>query len=348
MPGWYADKGVLLSTSMYESFGLNIGEAMAVGAFPVVHDFPGADRLWPEECLFASIDDAVALIRSSSAGALSRLGRGPVWIGPAAGRGAAITGRSEMMRVIAVGRSRDGPEAELFARYSARIRPALALTEIADGKGSPAEIKRREGEALLAALPAQTFTIALDLDGEMLDSAAFATRLEGWLALSRPICFLIGGAEGLDRPVLARCRLYLVSWADDLAASAGARDAGRANLSRTIDHRRPPVSPFRAAGLIRALFDRHENRMPHLAADRLRQMALAADVLDEDDLAGADLPSLAVAGGDLHAAVQIDDVLAARRRMPGQIVIPRRLAENDAGGRQAARIACCRSAPRPI
>ena len=68
MPAWYTDKGMLLSTSMYESFGLNIGEAMAVGAFPVVHDFPGADRLWPEECLFASIDEAVALIRSSRPG----------------------------------------------------------------------------------------------------------------------------------------------------------------------------------------------------------------------------------------------------------------------------------------
>jgi glycosyltransferase involved in cell wall biosynthesis len=68
MPAWYADKGVLLSTSMYESFGLNIGEAMAVGAFPVVHDFPGADRLWPPECLFASVDQAVALIRSAQPG----------------------------------------------------------------------------------------------------------------------------------------------------------------------------------------------------------------------------------------------------------------------------------------
>ena len=68
MPAWYADKGVLLSTSMYESFGLNIGEAMAVGAFPVVHDFPGADKLWPVECLFAGIDQAVALIRSARVG----------------------------------------------------------------------------------------------------------------------------------------------------------------------------------------------------------------------------------------------------------------------------------------
>lgn len=75
MPAWYADKGVLLSTSMYESFGMNIGEAMAVGAFPVVHAFPGADRIWPRECLFASVEDAVALIRAARPG----LYRG--WVG---------------------------------------------------------------------------------------------------------------------------------------------------------------------------------------------------------------------------------------------------------------------------
>jgi glycosyltransferase involved in cell wall biosynthesis len=75
MPAWYADKGVLLSTSMYESFGMNIGEAMAVGAFPVVHAFPGAGRIWPGECLFAALDDAVALIRAGRPG----LYRG--WVG---------------------------------------------------------------------------------------------------------------------------------------------------------------------------------------------------------------------------------------------------------------------------
>jgi glycosyltransferase involved in cell wall biosynthesis len=68
MPAWYADKGVLLSTSMYESFGLNIGEAMATGAFPVVHAFPGADRLWPPECLFAAEEEAVALIGAARPG----------------------------------------------------------------------------------------------------------------------------------------------------------------------------------------------------------------------------------------------------------------------------------------
>ncbi len=68
MPAWYADKATLLSTSMYESFGMTIGEGMATGAFPVVHAFPGADRLWPAACVFASVDEAVALIQSGRFG----------------------------------------------------------------------------------------------------------------------------------------------------------------------------------------------------------------------------------------------------------------------------------------
>ena len=106
------------------------------------------------------------------------------------------------------------------------------MTEIADGKGAPAEIKRREGEALLAALPAQAFGIALDLGGEMLDSAGFAARLEGWLGLSRPIRFLIGGAEGLDRPVLARADFVLslgrMTWPHLLARAMLAEQIYRA------------------------------------------------------------------------------------------------------------------------
>lgn len=137
-----------------------------------------------------------------------------------------------MMRVVAIGRARDGPEAALFARYAARIRPALLLTELPDGTGAPAEIRRREGEALLAALPAQAFAVALDLEGEMLDSAAFAARLEGWLSLSRPIRFLIGGAEGLDRPVLNRADFTLslgrLTWPHLLARAMLAEQIYRA------------------------------------------------------------------------------------------------------------------------
>ena len=66
MPRWLHDKGVLLSTTLYESFGMNIGEAMAAGAYPVIHSFPGADKIWPEECLFTTVEMAVDQIRAAT------------------------------------------------------------------------------------------------------------------------------------------------------------------------------------------------------------------------------------------------------------------------------------------
>jgi|GEM_PF-1127674 len=65
MESWYRDKGVLLSTTLYESFGMNIGEAMASGCWPVVHHYPGAAKTWPSETLFATVDQAVERIRQA-------------------------------------------------------------------------------------------------------------------------------------------------------------------------------------------------------------------------------------------------------------------------------------------
>jgi 23S rRNA (pseudouridine1915-N3)-methyltransferase len=113
------------------------------------------------------------------------------------------------MHLIAVGRLRAGPETELFDRYNARLRPKLRLTEIAEGQGAPAEIKRREGAALLAAMPANGFLVALDLGGLTPTSEKLAELLERWLGQSRPLCFIIGGAEGLDSPVIARAEFAL-------------------------------------------------------------------------------------------------------------------------------------------
>lgn len=114
-----------------------------------------------------------------------------------------------MLHLIAVGRLRAGPEAELFARYASRLHPKLTVTEIAEARGAATEIKRREAVSLLAALPARAFTIALDLGGQAPDSTGLAALLEGWLGLGRPVCFVIGGAEGLDATALARADFTL-------------------------------------------------------------------------------------------------------------------------------------------
>ncbi len=108
------------------------------------------------------------------------------------------------MRLLAVGKGGSGPERELFDRYAKRIKPALALVEFPDGVGSPAEIKRREADAILAALKPDEFVIALDLDGATPDSPGLARLLAGWLERSRKLAFVIGGAEGLDAAVLTR------------------------------------------------------------------------------------------------------------------------------------------------
>lgn len=109
------------------------------------------------------------------------------------------------MRLLAIGKAAGKtPEMELFARYAKRIRPSLTLLEFSDGQGSPAEIKRRESEAILAALKPDEFVIALDMDGAMPDSPGLAALLAAWLERSRKLAFVIGGAEGLDAPVIAR------------------------------------------------------------------------------------------------------------------------------------------------
>lgn len=108
------------------------------------------------------------------------------------------------MRLIAVGKGKPGPERDLFDRYNTRLRPALSVLELPDGRGMPGEIKRREGEALLAALPPGAYAVVLDGGGACPGSEGLAGLVERWLATGRAPCFVVGGAEGLDAAVLAR------------------------------------------------------------------------------------------------------------------------------------------------
>lgn len=103
-----------------------------------------------------------------------------------------------------MGRIKPGPEAALFAQHNARLRPPLVVKEIPEARGSAGEIRKREGAALLAALPEGALTIAMDLGGEAPDTESFARMLTKWEESGKPLAFLIGGTEGLDPAVLAR------------------------------------------------------------------------------------------------------------------------------------------------
>jgi 23S rRNA (pseudouridine1915-N3)-methyltransferase len=115
--------------------------------------------------------------------------------------------------VICVGRLKAGPERELYARYAERIAAlrrigldGLDLKEIDESKAkSPAERMAREGEEMLAALPADSGLVVFDERGKAADSAAFAAFVGRERDVGRKaIWFAIGGSEGLDQSVRAR------------------------------------------------------------------------------------------------------------------------------------------------
>jgi glycosyltransferase involved in cell wall biosynthesis/Flp pilus assembly protein TadD len=63
MPSWYRDKQFVISTSLFESFHYSIAEGMASGVLPLVHDWYGADYLYPTDYMFADPDSCLALIQ---------------------------------------------------------------------------------------------------------------------------------------------------------------------------------------------------------------------------------------------------------------------------------------------
>src|ERR1700687_4035941 len=85
------------------------------------------------------------------------------------------------------------------------------------------------------------------------------------------------------------------------------------------------------------LLDRNKDRMADLVLDVIGEVALAGRVLDENHVAGGDEPAFAVAGGDLHPGIEVDDVLPARRRVPVDIVLGLGLAKDHPGRWQVSR-----------
>lgn len=113
--------------------------------------------------------------------------------------------------LIAVGRMKSGPERELYGHYSARLNPAPLMREVEEKRNLPsAQLKVREGELLLGAVPDGAHVVALDEKGRKLGSQAFAKRLGEWRDDGvRDVAFVIGGADGLDKAVLERANLVL-------------------------------------------------------------------------------------------------------------------------------------------
>ncbi len=67
IPEWFERESInyLLTTSVFESFGYSIAEAMAMGYKPLIHNFPGAYDNWPSDCVFSTTDELINIIQNS-------------------------------------------------------------------------------------------------------------------------------------------------------------------------------------------------------------------------------------------------------------------------------------------
>ena len=101
-----------------------------------------------------------------------------------------------------MGRDRSGWFEPAVQGYAERVRRhvELDLVELPAAKGAlpAADARRREGEALLAKLKPESWLVALDERGTLLDSVELARLVATARDAGRELVFCIGGDEGLD------------------------------------------------------------------------------------------------------------------------------------------------------
>jgi 23S rRNA (pseudouridine1915-N3)-methyltransferase len=120
---------------------------------------------------------------------------------------------------------RRGPLYDLQALYAGRLLPPVTIIELEEKRRLPAaELKQREAELILAAVPPGARLVALDERGAPWTSRQFAERLASWRdAGAAALAFAIGGADGLGQSVIDRADAVLslgpMTWPHLLARS---------------------------------------------------------------------------------------------------------------------------------
>ena len=89
--------------------------------------------------------------------------------------------------------------------------PPPVIVEVDERRSfPPVQLKAREGELILGALPAGVPLVALDERGVQWSSRTLAERIAAWRDRGSPeLTFAIGGADGLHSTVLDRADIIL-------------------------------------------------------------------------------------------------------------------------------------------
>lgn len=121
--------------------------------------------------------------------------------------------------IICVGKIKEKFFTDAINEYSKRLSrySKLQIIELADEKTPDKapeainlQIKKKEGEKILASISEDMYVVALAIEGKELSSQKLAAKLESlFLTGHSHIAFVIGGSLGLDEAVMKRADFAL-------------------------------------------------------------------------------------------------------------------------------------------
>ena len=122
------------------------------------------------------------------------------------------------MALICMGRLKEKYWRDAAAEYEKRLSrfgkwETIELPDLPEpSNSSPAieeQIKKKEGEAILAKLRDQDIVVCLCIDGKQMDSVQLSKKLTELTDTGRRVVFIIGGSLGLSPQVVARAQVKL-------------------------------------------------------------------------------------------------------------------------------------------
>ena len=122
------------------------------------------------------------------------------------------------MALICMGKLKEKYWRDAAAEYEKRLSrfgkwETIELPDLPEpSNSSPAieeQIKKKEGEAILAKLRDGDVVVCLCIDGKQLDSVQLSRKLTEMIDIGRRVVFIIGGSLGLSDDVVRRAQLKL-------------------------------------------------------------------------------------------------------------------------------------------
>ena len=122
------------------------------------------------------------------------------------------------MALICMGKLKEKYWRDAAAEYEKRLSrfgkwETIELPDLPEpSNSSPAieeQIKKKEGEAILAKLRDGDVVVCLCIDGKQLDSVQLSKKLTEMIDTGRRVVFIIGGSLGLSDDVVRRAQLKL-------------------------------------------------------------------------------------------------------------------------------------------